>query len=437
MNRIAVGAILGTVVLVGAAVAVNQMRPRGDVERASAEEVKGTGRCVECHRVQTPAIVRQWQDSKHSTSNVSCLDCHQPRDAKHQIEHKGFQITREVTSGTCAGCHRREMDEFMRSRHSVASWTAVRGNADFTPEQLAEARKFHPEAIDRPAHPLVEAEGAGALENGCGACHDVGAPNYDGSIGNCTKCHGRHTSSVSMARLSDTCGSCHMGPDHSQIEIWRESRHGVLFTARRDKQNLNADPNKLTAWDQDTPTCSTCHFSGLGGVGVTHDVGERLSYYLFAPISEKRPNFDVARKKMGGVCLNCHSQGHVDRFYERADVTLTNTNTLVKQSQDIMNGLYKDGLLSKTPLDEPIEFLAFDLWHYYGRTAKHGAYMGGADFSQWHGNYELRVKTVELQHAAEELRHSKGAAGGTPTQGAGTPAGPGGGATQGPKKGKP
>ncbi len=31
----------------------------------------------------------------------------------------------------------------------------------------------------------------------------------------------------------------------------------------------------------------------------------------------------------------------------------------------------------------------FDLWHYFGRTAKHGAYMGGADYVQWHGNYEL------------------------------------------------
>ena len=58
---------------------------------------------------------------------------------------------------------------------------------------------------------------------------------------------------------------------------------------------------------------------------------------------------------------------------------------------------------------QPIDFLYFDLWHYDGRTSKHGAFMGGADFVQWHGNYELLRKTVELQHDAAELRreHAK------------------------------
>ena len=61
MNRIAVATVVGTVVLVGVALVINQQRPKSDVTRPSAEEVKGTGRCVECHRVQTAAIVRQWQ----------------------------------------------------------------------------------------------------------------------------------------------------------------------------------------------------------------------------------------------------------------------------------------------------------------------------------------------------------------------------------------
>ncbi len=54
--------------------------------------------------------------------------------------------------------------------------------------------------------------------------------------------------------------------------------------------------------------------------------------------------------------------------------------------------------------DEPIEFLAFDYWHYYGRTAKHGAFMGGADFVQWHGNYELLHYRVKIEKAIKELR---------------------------------
>ena len=49
------------------------------------------------------------------------------------------------------------------------------------------------------------------------------------------------------------------------------------------------------------------------------------------------------------------------------------------------------------------------MWHYYGRTAKHGAYMGGADFVQWHGFYELAHKLTDIRHQAEELREKAAA----------------------------
>ena len=59
------------------------------------------------------------------------------------------------------------------------------------------------------------------------------------------------------------------------------------------------------------------------------------------------------------------------------------------------------------PFDEPIEFSEFDLWHYYGRTAKHGAFMGGADFVQWHGNYELLRQRVAIDGEAARLRSNR------------------------------
>ena len=61
-------------------------------------------------------------------------------------------------------------------------------------------------------------------------------------------------------------------------------------------------------------------------------------------------------------------------------------------------------MLSSKPFEHPIDFIYFDLWHYYGRTAKHGAFMGGADFVQWHGNYPILSHTVEMKAMAEELR---------------------------------
>ena len=68
----------------------------------------------------------------------------------------------------------------------------------------------------------------------------------------------------------------------------------------------------------------------------------------------------------------------------------------------------KEGVLTNKAFHEPIDFLYFDLWHYYGRTAKHGAFMGGQDFAQWHGNYPILKHTVELKAQAEELRRAHG-----------------------------
>jgi hypothetical protein len=33
--------------------------------------------------------------------------------------------------------------------------------------------------------------------------------------------------------------------------------------------------------------------------------------------------------------------------------------------------------------------------------------MGGADFAQWHGNYPMLQKTVELEQMAAELRRNR------------------------------
>jgi hypothetical protein len=107
---------------------------------------------------------------------------------------------------------------------------------------------------------------------------------------------------------------------------------------------------------------------------------------------------------MKQVCEQCHTQTTIDRVYDQADQVIATTNARVQHAQDIVNGLRADGSLTGAPFSNPIDFVYFDLWHYDGRTSKHGAFMGGADFVQWHGNYPMLQKTVELEHAAAELR---------------------------------
>jgi len=397
--------------LILSAFLLNRARPRVEVDQPTADFVRATGKCAECHANQQYSVVHEYELSKHAAKGISCLDCHQPQLGQRKKEHNGFVITTAITPGNCRPCHEQIYQEFLRSRHAAPSWAAVFGEKGLTPEQADFAEKYHPGYVKRPANALAQVEGPSSISGGCAQCHSVGKPQDDGTVGNCTACHTRHTSSVAVARLPRTCGQCHMGPDHSQIEIYEESRHGILFTAQQKSLNLAADPRSLTTRDMFVPTCATCHMSGINGQKVTHNPGERLSYFLADAISKQRPNYQQAQLNMKQICNQCHTRSLIERVYSQAERVLASTNEKVQKAQDLVASLRKDGIVMTQPYQQPIDFVLFDLWHYDGRTSKHGAFMGGADFVQWHGNYELLRKQVELNAMAEELRarhsHSK------------------------------
>lgn len=106
---------------------------------------------------------------------------------------------------------------------------------------------------------------------------------------------------------------------------------------------------------------------------------------------------------MKETCLKCHTTTRIEEYYRGAEAQIAATNDLVGQAKAIMDALRAAGKLTPKPFDEPIEHLYFDLWHYDGRTCQHGAFMGGADFEQWHGNYELVKKLTELRRLASDL----------------------------------
>jgi hypothetical protein len=398
-----IAVFLGTALIV-AAMLVHGRRPSIERSQPTAALVEATGKCAECHRRETSAIVHQFERSKHAAKGVNCLDCHRPAEGQASVDHRGFVIAKALTSKNCAQCHATEYEQFARSRHAGPSWAAIHGSKGFSPAQIEAGERWHKGWIERPPMSIGELEGGAAIVSGCDACHAVGRPNADGSFGTCTNCHARHSASVSLARLPSTCGQCHMGPDHSQVEIYGESKHGALFAAQRPTMNLDADPKHLTTADMSVPTCSTCHMSGLEGMKMTHDTTERLSWYLFAPVSTKRPNGDRAQVEMKDLCNKCHARSRIDAYYANAERVLAATNEKVQGAQAVMAELRAEGLVSTKPFSEPIHFTEFDLWHYYGRTAKHGAFMGGADFVQWHGNFEIMRLRVEIDAKAEELR---------------------------------
>lgn len=362
--------------------------------------------CVTCHREESPGIVEQYGRSTMAAAEVTCRDCHEvPADYAEAIAHEGAFVLNSPTTARCEACHEAEVAEFYQSRHSLPAYVAYAGSQHLTPQQLTQYQSV-PEGTYAPDHSrndLYELEGEAVTEFACETCHNIGQPRADGSIGECQSCHLRHTFSLEQARKPETCNACHIGPDHPQWEIYQESPHGIAYMTMGHTWNWEAEPGTLTAVDLPAATCATCHISGFGATSTTHDVGDRLSWYLFAPVSTHRPDWEVNRSTMQGVCVACHNSTFIETLYADADAATLAVNDWVVESDEIVRPLQDAGLITAAPFDQPIDFTYFELWHHWGRTAKFGAWMQGPDYVQWHGAYEVLSDLAELRQLSTEM----------------------------------
>ncbi|MBW7882596.1 MAG: hypothetical protein H3C34_08155, partial [Caldilineaceae bacterium] len=265
--------------------------------------------CVDCHTRENPALVMEWQGSLHAEEDVDCIDCHRARPSDEDVwNHGGTYVSVLVTPKDCAKCHRDEFDQFAGSHHARAG--EIIASLD---NVLAE------KVIGMPTN------NADAV-NGCWQCHGsivayvrdeagnivrseeddkpiidaatwpnsgMGRLNPDGSKGTCNACHSRHAFDTKLSRSPENCGKCHMGPDHPQIEIYNESKHGIAFYGNRERMALDKTGDWVLGRDYSAaPTCATCHISSYmtpDGVFLanTHDVGERISWTLRPVVSTK------------------------------------------------------------------------------------------------------------------------------------------------------
>ena len=105
---------------------------------------------------------------------------------------------------------------------------------------------------------------------------------------------------------------------------------------------------------------------------------------------------------MKNVCLECHNTNIIDDFFTDADASEDSVKYTVIDSDELVQPLKDKKLLTAAPFDEPIDFVYFELWHHWGRTAKFGAWMQGPDYTQWHGAYEVLADLAELEEMIEE-----------------------------------
>ncbi|RME76805.1 MAG: nitrate reductase [Chloroflexi bacterium] len=378
--------------------------PEGQATRVNAL-AESDDECVVCHKRTTPGIVEQYGHSTMAAAEVTCRDCHEVKqDYPGSVEHEGTFVLRSPSAAMCEKCHTAEVAQFNQSRHGLPAYVAMVGAKDL-PEDLLAMYEAIPEGTfnpDRARNSLYHMEGPAVTRFACEGCHNIGKPAEDGSVGQCQKCHLRHEFSLEQARKPETCNACHIGPDHPQWEIYQESPHGIAYATSGDRWNWDAEPGTLGVDDFPAPTCAICHMSGFGTASTTHDVGDRLTWYLFAPISQRRPGWQDNQVRMQSVCQECHNKEFVDKLYEDGDKLVEAINAWVEESNQIVAPLKEKGLMTDAPFDEPIDFTYFNLWHHWGRTAKFGAWMQGPDYVQWHGAYEILHDLAELREMAEE-----------------------------------
>ncbi len=381
--------------------------------------------CIECHAKKIPGTVAAWKQGRMAHAGVSCYDCHVVEKSSPMatqcsgVKGTATYISPMVSSKVCSQCHPEEVEQFLESGHASLSSAAVmdpkktalqglmytnEGCAFMDKTKLDLSRGTTPEGQP----PYVRA----ARAAGCQMCHGtkiemgpdnkpinetwpggVGSIYPDGSIGTCTVCHTRHRFSIADARKPEACGACHLGPDHPNIEIYEESKHGQLYAIHGDEYNYESAPDAWEPGDYIAPTCAVCHMSGIGDLATTHNVQERLKWDLMHKKSVirsgNRGNGEKGGKLMEKVCANCHGPTHTEAQRATLDNMVELYNKQWAGALAMKEALAAKGLLKKDKWKDGFQELMYFLWHHTGRRARQGAAMSAPDYAHWHGTFQM------------------------------------------------
>jgi hypothetical protein len=321
-------------------------------EQAEIKELTEEAKtCIECHSTETPGIVAIWDQSAHAEVAISCLDCHavdpdSPLVLSGVEGHEDLKVSVSmlVPPSVCAECHENEVEQFHAGNEII---------------------------VDDTGHPTADTYPSSGIGN----------LYPDGDVGNCSVCHTRHSFSIADARRPEACASCHLGPDHPDIEIYEASK---------------------------APTCATCHISGIGDLEVTHNISERLYWNLWAKVSKPRTDPDVmgmyygdgetGRELMTQVCTECHSTTLAESFFASGDKAVNLYNDVYfAKAEEMRAELAELGLLKENPWKDEFQIVYYHLWHHEGRRARQGAMMAGPDWAHWHGFFELMQDIYKLE----------------------------------------
>jgi nitrate/TMAO reductase-like tetraheme cytochrome c subunit len=420
--------------------------PSGQVALEKAPEESRP--CVKCHmeRGITGSAIRDWQLSKHSEKGVACANCHIPVKqvapgilaTASACEDK--RVRRRVSPRNCAVCHPDKFEQFSQGKHSVAWGTMI----------------SMPTTAMQP-HALIEGM------KGCGGCHRIGLDE-----GKCDSCHTRHRFNPAEARRPEACVTCHNGFDHPQAEMYATSKHGSIYAIEGTRWNWDLglsdwfkNPYEASVTRPRTPVCTTCHmpngdhsvrtswgFLGLRlpekdaewlqyrqkiliGLGILTSDGKPTPRQSVVKIGQGAPlsaeEWQSERDRMIGVCTGCHARAFAQQNLEAADSITKQSDQLVAEAIDIVEGLYNDGILER-PKDRPpvpdllrfydvknpIEEKLYTMFLQHRMRSYQGAFHMNPDYQHYYGWAEMNRDLAEIRQDAAQLRarHGRGAGGG-------------------------
>jgi len=363
--------------------------------------------CVTCHEKVTPQVVKDWMACSMST-HFACDQCH----GKEHMKADDYAKAVMPTADTCKPCHGKQVAQFNNGKHSVA-WVALEAmpKTGFQPPELMGGFK------------------------GCGGCHRIG---YQG--GKCDSCHTRHKFSKAEALKPEACGTCHMGFDHPQWEMWETSKHGMIYrmegdTGRAPKCQTchmqHGDHGVMTSWGflalrlpEDDAEWMKDRVTILQALGVLDDKGQptaRLEVVKAGKVARlTKEEWQAPRDRMIKVCSQCHAESYAKDNLERGDKIIKEADKLMAEAIRVVDGLYSDGTLKKpenapfsvdllTFYDAPTsieEKLYVMLLEHRMRTFQ-GAFHMNPDYMHWYGWAEMKRDLRDIKDEAEAMRLQK------------------------------
>lgn len=400
--------------------------------------------CIECHTKKMPGKVESWRESAMSHAGVSCNDCHTVEKSSPMASQceglKGtdIYISPMVSSKTCSRCHPGEVEQFLKSGHAKIASSVIADpkragllKLAYQSEGGAFMDNINVDVKNGLTPKGMPPYNRASRATGCQMCHGtkvemgpdnkpinetwpggVGTRYPDGSVGTCTVCHTRHKFDIAEARKPEACASCHLGPDHPDIEIYLSSKHGQQFSTHGEEWKWDSAPDTWEPGDYTTPTCAVCHMSGIGELSTTHNINERLKWDLMHKKSVirsgERGDGEKGGKLMQKVCLNCHGSTETQIQRTKLDNAVALYNKYWEGAVKMKKELNEKGLLKKDSWRDGFQELMYYLWHHTGRRARQGAAMNGPDYAHWHGFFQVFQVYKDMEEIYKyRLKHNK------------------------------